>query len=232
VSRSARLVIAVLLVAAGRLLSPDAVPVYDGIGAPDEPYRYVQPPPGSAKTAPPTVARASSPVVAGRSSYGLSAATAETGPQFSLFLPPQALATKDRTVSVRVEPVAPTDQPAGATIDGNVYEVSLVAHSPVTLTDKASLATLYLRATTAKQPGPKMEHRATLTEPWKPLRTVRGGQDVYVSSFPGPGFYALAFASSPPKKSGGGLSPVPLIALGSVVAATSVVVVVRLRSAR
>jgi hypothetical protein len=222
--------LAVLLVAAGRLLSPDAVPVYDGIGQPDEPYRYVAPPPGSPRTAPPTVAKASSPVAGGTSTYGMSAATAEVGPQFSLFVPPQGLATSARTVTVRIEPQAPTDQPPAARIDGNVYRVSLVADAPVRLTQKAALATLYLRATTAKQPPPKMQHRVSPTDPWKPLRTVRGGQDVYVSSFEGPGYYALAFARSAPKQ-GGGLSPVPLIALGSVVLATSIVVVVRLRSA-
>jgi hypothetical protein len=230
VRKPSRLALAVLLVAAGRLLSPDAVPVYDGIGQPDEPYRFVAPPADAPKTAPPTIARASSPVTAGRSTYGMSVATAEVGPQFSLFVPPQGLATASRTVSVRVEPRAPDDQPPGARIDGNVYQVTLLADAPVTLTDKAALATLYLRATTAKQPPPKMEFRATPNDPWKALRTIRGGQDVYVSSFEGPGFYALAFASSASKQ-GGGLSPVPLIALGSVLLATSVVVVVRLRSA-
>jgi hypothetical protein len=225
-----RLGLAVLLVAAGRLLSPDAVPVYDGIGQPDEPYRFVAPPADAPKTAPPTVARASSPVKDGRSAYGMSAASAEVGPQFSLFVPPQSLATKARTVSVRVEPRAPSDQPPGARIDGNVYQVSLLADAPVQLTDKAALATLYLRATTAKQPPPKMEFRSSQGEPWKTIRTVRGGQDVYVSSFEGPGFYALAFTSGGSGK-GGGSSPLPWVVLGGVVLATAVVVVVRLRSA-
>jgi hypothetical protein len=230
VQRVRRLGLAVLLVAAGRLLSPDAVPVYDGIGQPDEPYRFVAPPAGSPKTAPPTVARASSPVVSGRSSYGMSAATAEVGPQFSLFVPPMGLATTARTVSVRIEPRAPADQPSGARIDGTVSEVSLVADAPVTLTDKAAIASLYLRSTTARQPGPKMEHRASASEPWQELRTVRAGQDVYVSSFKGPGFYALAFPTSGSSK-GGGSSPLPWLVLGGIVLATAVVVVVRLRSA-
>lgn len=224
-----RLVVALLLVSAGRLLSPDAVPVYDGLGQPDEPYRFVVPPVGAPRTAPPTTAKASSPLRNGTSQYGMPATTAENGPQFSLFLPPQAIATTGATVQVKVAPKAPTDQPGGARIDGNVYEVDIVGGGPVTLTSKAALATLYLRATTARQPGPTMEYRPAEGQPWKALRTVRAGQDVYVSSFPGPGLFALAFSTSARAK-GGGTSPLPFIALGGVVLLVVVVVVVRLRA--
>jgi hypothetical protein len=231
VRKPSRLALAVLLVAAGRLLSPDAVPVYDGIGQPDEPYRYVVPPVGSKRTAAPTSAHATSPLVGGRSSYGMSVTTSESGPQFSLFLPPQAISTTGTTVQLKADPVAPTDQPKGARIDGNVYEVTFVAAGPVTLTDKAALATLYLRATTAKQPGPVMQHKASAGVPWEPVKTLRGGQDVYVSSFPGPGFYALAFAQTPSRK-GSSSSSLPYLVLGGLLLVAVVVVVVRLRAAK
>jgi hypothetical protein len=226
-SRSRRLAAALLLVAVGRLLSPAAVPVYDGIGQPDEPYRYISAPPGATKTAAATVATASSPVVQGLASYGLSLRTAEVGPQFSLYLPPKSLKATVPSLTVTATPLAPTDQPAGATIDGNVYQVATSA--PVTLTPQAALATLYLRATTAKQPPPVMQYRATASEAWQPLRTSRGGTDVYVSTFPGPGFYALAFA--PVASSGGGGSVLPYVLLGGLVLLVVVVVVVRLRAA-
>jgi hypothetical protein len=222
-----RLGAALLLVAVGRLLSPAAVPVYDGIGQPDEPYRYIAPPAGATKTAAATTAKATSPVVAGLSSYGMSLATAEVGPQLSLYLPPKALKSLATSLTVTATPLAPTDQPTGATIDGNVYEVKVSV--PVTLTPQAALATLYLRATTAKQPPPAMQYRATATEPWQALRTSRGGTDVYVSTFPGPGFYALAFA--PVKGSSGGSSKLPFVLLGGLVVLVVVVVVVRLRAA-
>lgn len=222
-----RLAAALLLVALGRLLSPAAVPVYDGIGAPDEPYRYVSPPAGATRTAEPTTARATSPVVRGVSTYGLSVATAESGPQFSLFLPPRAVSTTGGQLVVDVRPLAPTDQPAGARIDGNVYEVALRGSGPVRLTPQAALAALYLRATTARQPPPVVQHRASASEPWRPLATKRGGQDVYVASFPGPGQYALAFALTEAHRS----SRVPFLVLGSVVLLVVVVVVVRLRAA-
>lgn len=227
--RTRRLGAAVLLVALGRLLSPTAVPVYDGVSAPDEPYRYVQPPRGAQATAAPTEGLASTPVAAGRSSYGMSVTSAEQGPQFSLFVPPGALAAAAGPVRVRAVPLAPSDQPVGARIDGNVYLVTLSAGGgPVTLTDQASLATLYLRATTARQPPPVMEHRSSRTDAWTALKTSRGGADVYVSSFVGAGEYALAFTTQ--AAHGGGLGA-PYVVLGVVLLLAVVVVVVRLRAA-
>ncbi|HUR14919.1 MAG TPA: hypothetical protein VM097_10565 [Mycobacteriales bacterium] len=222
-----RLLAAVLLVGIGRLLSPDAVPVYDGIGAPDEPYRFVAPPSGAKKTADPTSARATSPVVAGVSSYGLSVATAESGPQFSLFVPPRSVATGGPTLRVEVAPLAPSDQPPGARIDGNVYGVTLTGAGPVTLTPQAALATLYLRATTAAQPPPKMQYRPAAADPWQALDTARAGQDVYVSDFRGPGQYALAFAASAAEHR---TSRLPYLVGGALVLVVVVVVVVRLRA--
>lgn len=216
-----------LLIVAGWLASPHAVPIYDGVGNPDEPYRYVAAPAGATKTAGATSASAQSPVRAGSSTNGMSVQTSEVGPQFSLFVPPKALGAAGDRVEVQVVPLAPADQPAPSTIDGNVYAVTLTSDTgPVTLTKDAALATLYLRATTQRQPGPVMQHRPQPTAPWKALDTSRGGLDVYVSSFVGAGEYALAF---PPGKaaSGGGL---PLVLLGVPVLLVAVVVVVRLRA--
>jgi hypothetical protein len=228
--RTRRLVAAALLVCVGRLLSPDAVPVYDGIGAPDEPYRYVAPPAGARTTAAPTSAAASSPLVAGTSSYGMSLATAESGPQFSLFVPPQAFAAPGAKVSLTAVPQAPTDQPAGAKIDGNVYVLTIKADGPVTFTKQSGLATLYLRATTAKQPGPTMHYLAPGASDWTAIRTSRGGQDVYVSSFPGAGQYALAFPEANLVEVRGGSSPLPFVVGGGAVLFVALIVVIRVRA--
>jgi hypothetical protein len=224
-----RLLAAVLLVGVGRLLSPAAVPVYDGIGAPDEPYRYVAPPSGAKKTAAPTTARATSPVAVGVATDGMTLATGESGPQFSLFLPPRAVATGGTTLVVEAKPVAPSDQPTGARIDGNVYDVTMTGQGPVSLTPQAGLATLYLRATSARQPPPKMEHRAAPGQPWQALSTARGGQDVYVSDFRGPGQYALAFAATAGAATHHA-SRTPYLVGGVVVLLLVVLVVVRLRA--
>jgi hypothetical protein len=217
-----------LLVGLGLALSPDAVPVYDGIGVPDEPYRFVVRPSASPSTAPPTEARVTSPVVDGLSTNGMNLATAEQGPQFNLFIPPRGFATTKGPVEVRAVPQAPADQPSGALVDGNVYLVTVTSPgSPVQRTVSTAIATVYLRATTAKQPGPTMYHRDAAGAPWKALRTSRGGLDFYASAYAGPGQYALAFADT----GGGGGVPVPLLVLGGALLLAVVVVVVRLRAA-
>lgn len=217
------------LVTVGWLATPQPVPVYDGVAAPDEPYRYVQAPSGATTTAPPTTATATTPVKDGRSVLGLSVASMEQGPQFSLYLPPMSMAAKG-PITVTATPSAPTDEPPGALIDGNVYTLALGStDGPVTLTDKAAIATLYLRSTTAKQPPPNLDFRASPSDQWKPLQTSRGGSDFYVARFTGPGQFAIAFAKAKPN-SGGGLPVLPLVAVGALVLLVGVVVVVRLRS--
>src|SRR5437868_4317124 len=55
------------LVAAMSALGTGGPPVYDGIGQPDEPYRYVAPPPGYRHTPPATSAGAAVPLYKGLS---------------------------------------------------------------------------------------------------------------------------------------------------------------------
>ena len=218
-----------LLVGLGFALSPQAVPVYDGIGQPDEPYRFVSPPRNGTTTAEPTSASIATPVAAGRSVNGMSVQTTEVGPQFSLYLPPGALGAAKGPITVTANPEAPTDQPPGARIDGNVYTVAYDAPGPVTPTEKIAIATVYLRATSAKQPPPTVDYRPAAGQPWQVLKTSRGGTDIYVAAYPGPGQYAVAFAGS--GDSSGGGPPVLLLALGGLVLlVVIVVVVVRLRA--
>ena len=91
-----------VLVALGWFVTPQPVPVYDGVGAPDEPYRYVSAPAGVKSTPAPTSAAASTPVSAGASTNGLSLTSAETGPQVALFLPAAALGAPSRSRSGRL----------------------------------------------------------------------------------------------------------------------------------
>jgi len=220
-----------VLITLGWLLTSQAVPVYDGVAAPDEPYRYVRPPVGAKRTPPPISVVASTPVTGGASADGLSLSSAETGPQVALFLPAGALGAPSGTISVTVDPTAPADPPAGGEIDGNVYTLTLTDPAgPVALTPKAALATLYLRATTARQPGPVMEHRDAAGRPWQLLQTSRGGADVYVSSLPAVGQYALVFLRATPTSGRGGVPVLPLVLGGAVVLLGAAVVVVRVRS--
>jgi hypothetical protein len=102
---------------------------------------------------------------------------------------------------------------------------------PVSLTDQAALATLYLRATTSRQPGPTLQYRPSAAAPWKPMHTARGGQDVYVASFTGPGQYALAVATATGPPGGVPVLPIMLGALFLVLAGAVLIIRLRAREA-
>lgn len=121
-----RLLAAVAAVGVAWLVAPGAVPLYDGLNFPDEPYRFVSPPAGYQKTPPPTTGRGSSAVDDGSNAVTIYVDTDEQAPQLSVVLPGRVLAVGDgaRTVTVSAVPVAPDRQPSKGTIDGNVYRVS------------------------------------------------------------------------------------------------------------
>ena len=219
---------AALVVGIGWLATPSPVAIYDGIGVPDEPYRYVNAPAGKAATRAPTSAVGKTPLKSGVGTNGLSVSSAEQSAQFSLFVPPAAMAAAGDTIEVKAVPQAPTDQPKGAVIGGNVYLVTLTSSGggAVTLTDKAVIATLYIRATTGVA-GWVMEYRPQASAQWKALQTSRGGTDSFVATFAGPGQYALARSSASHSKGSGSL---PLVLLGVAVLFLVVVVVVRVRA--
>jgi hypothetical protein len=221
---------AAALIAVGWLVTPNSVPIYDGISAPDEPYRYVAAPKVSGAAPAATTAEVSSPVKDGTNSDGISVQTLEQGPQASVFIPPRALAAAGGPIVLTVAPKAPTTQPAGGKIDGNVYVLSLSSIAgEITTTPQAAIATLYLRSTTTVQPGPVMEYRADSRSEWKTLKTSRGGQDIYVSTFFGQGEYALAFAGAK------GSSRLPVVLIGGFVVLALLVllvVVIRVRAGR
>jgi hypothetical protein len=223
-----------VLVGVGWLASPSAVPVYDGISAPDEPYRYASPPPGAPQTKPATSVATDTPVQGGANSQGLSLQTGETGPQMSVFLPQFAMRAATGPIHITVSPAAPTDMPAGTTADGNVYVMAMTAPGgPVTLDKKyAAIATLYLRATSQARPQPTMYYRPAAAAAWTPLGTTAGGLDIRVSSFLGAGQYVLARAgTAAAARSSSGVPVLPIVLVGVLVVLAGAVVVVRLRSA-
>lgn len=220
---------AALVLGLGWLATPQPVAIYDGIGVPDEPYRYVQAPTGKSATPAPTSAIGKTPVKNGVGTNGLSVSSAEQSAQFSLFVPPAAMAAAGDTIEVKAVPQAATNQPKGAVIGGNVYVVTLTSSGgPVTLTEKAAIATLYIRATTATD-GWLMEYRSDAAASWKVLQTSRGGTDSFVATFAGPGQYALARSSGSHSK---GSNSLLLVLLGVAVLLVAVVVIVRVRATR
>lgn len=118
------------MVLAGWLLTVHPVPLYDGVGFPDEPYRYVKPPSPSMVTAKPPGADAVRVDVAGdTNAEDLSLETGESGPQAMVQVPQgSTIESGAGPIEAKLTPRAPSDQPPGAFINGNVYDLTVTAN--------------------------------------------------------------------------------------------------------
>jgi hypothetical protein len=221
--RSAKrwVVLSLLALVVAWLVAPAVVPIYDGIGNPDEPYRWVKPPAGVTNSKkPPTTAKVDVPVRNGVSDARY-ANSAESGPQISLYLPSGAFAAPKSATSVTVtaQPLAPTGPaPSKGTIVSNVYRITATADgSNVDVVGTGSHApTLQMRAPSAKQPGPVFEHLAD--GKWTQVSTLRVGNDIYQAQATEFGDWALVELASGAGSggSGGGVN-VGLLAAGIAV---------------
>ncbi len=229
--RRARLVAAAAALATAWIATPHAIPLYDGIGVPDEPYRYVTPPAGYQKTPAPSTATMTVPAANGVSTGdGFYVNTKEQSPQFGVFLSPGSLTgpagTKQLTITVT--PQAPQGGTSGGPVDGNVYHVALLADGAATakVADNAkdSLVTL-IRATSAKVANAVIYYRPA-NGSWTALPSERGGTDSFQAYFQGAGDYAIVVA-----KAGGSSSHTGLIIVliaGVLVAMAAAIVLIRL----
>jgi len=208
------------LIAAWALV-PAAVPIYDGPGQPDEPYRYVQPPAGAKATKPPTVAQATLTVnAAGLSGAGY-ANSLESGPQIVLYVPGGALKAPPGAskITLTETPIAPSPPlPKDGTIVTNVYRITATSPSgPVQVVGRGDVGapSLQMRAPSGKQPGPVFEHRSG--DIWQQQPTIRVGADIYQASAPAFGDWALVqLTDSPTTASSSGIN-VGLLAGGIAV---------------
>ena len=192
--------------------------MYDGIGNPDEPYRYVNPPAGYRHTPAAGVIRRVIPVANGQSQPGL-LTTGEVGPQLSLQLATGSLATggADQIV-VTAMPLSPAvdPQPADGRVVTNVYRIGASAAGTsvdvIGVGDQRPL--LDMRAPTARQPGPVFEHLNG--HQWERSTTRRVGNDVYETVAPALGDWALVQIDQGGGSNDGstGGSPLPWIAGG------------------
>jgi hypothetical protein len=183
------LLVALLLLGVGWAIAPRAaLPLYDGIGFPDEPYRFVQAPKGAPDTAPPTTGRASSTVTSGRT-HQLTANSAEQAPQVSVRIPPGRLTLTSGTTRVRLTaaPVQPLPVPHGRYLWSNVYDV--VVSPEAELRSGGLQATITLRAATGQRPQPKIAYYADGR--WTMLATFATGRDVYIAELTQFGRFAV-----------------------------------------
>ena len=238
-SRRPLLLGAAALIAAW-VLVPSGVPLYDGIGFPDEPYRYVQPPAGAKATARPGGAVGTSAAGNGASTDDLDVMSGEQGPQVEIFVSTGELRGPGDARSYRVQgtPIAPA--PGGIPIDGNIYRISVGCSarttSPCAVTVQPPQTDRYvwvaLRSTSARNPSPNFLYRPTPAAPWQAVNTDRAGNDIYSTTFVGPGDYALTYATNLPKSATapassrrGGLPLTPIV-LAAVLAALAVIILV------
>jgi len=73
------------------LIASAHAPLYDGVGFPDEPYRYLRSPAGQARTAPPATAHGELKFADGVNTEKGDFATSELGPQFKLYVPAKSI---------------------------------------------------------------------------------------------------------------------------------------------
>jgi hypothetical protein len=233
----ARLLLACLvLLSVAWLVTPQSStpPLYDGVGFPDQPYRYLVPPPGYATKDAPTVAEDDEIVFHGTVS-DLLPVSEESGSQAQMEIPAARLVMPAGTTQVfaKATPVPPGSDPGDGTVWGNVYRLTITSdRGPVGLSGAASSASeVILRAPTAAQPGPTMEYRPPGGS-WQQLHTVRAGNDIYQSPLPGLGDYALvrlALPSQAAPRAGVGTSPLTWVLGAAVLALAAAVLTVRRR---
>jgi hypothetical protein len=227
-SRSAGLL---LLLGGAWALTPQAVPLYDGIGFPDEPYRYV---PAHAGAPAATSAQVTLPVSGGVNVGGLIANSGELGPQVSVYAPPKAFAVAGSApVVVAARPVAPTPPLPPGRIDSNVYVLSFTsAGGPVTLVPQAQSPALTLRSVSSVPAQPVLAYRPAPGSAWQLLSTRRIGRDLSDAKAPGAGEYVLVQPRDAGTRRSGGGSSVLLLLAATVVLMALVLLAVRLLSRR
>jgi hypothetical protein len=209
------------------LLTPNPVPLYDGIGFPDEPYRFV------GGTPAPTTAQVKLPVAGGVNTGGLFANSAELGPQVSVFAPPKAFAVAGRApVVLTVRPIAAAPPLPAGTVDSNDYQLTFTsAGGPVNLLPDAQSPAITLRSASQASTGPVLQFRPA-GGTWRELKTRRVGRDVYNAVVPAAGEFLLVKPQQAPAQKSGGRGALYGVIGATVVLMLLVLIGVRLLSSR
>ena len=206
-----------------------APPLYDGIGFPDEPYRYVQRPPKTIVMPPPTGATGSTTRTASGVLDQLRIFGGENPPQLQAVIGAGALTSATcPKVTGNGRPLAPAASGGPARAWGNIYRVALSCAGGSVAFAPDPTSTILLRAPDARRPGPDIYYRASPAGGWRALRTARIGNDNFRAPFAGPGDYVLVLPA------GGGGGPDPLLIVGIVLLAvlTGFILLTRLRRRR
>lgn len=204
-------------------------PLYDGLGFPDEPYRYVAPPSGAPRTAAPSAAFAEVSVSGGQVPL-VRARSGEQGPQVEVVLRVGQLVASPEATEVRMsaEPAGPARQPGEGEIWGNVYHLAVVSdHGSVhAKTNPDDPSTISLRVPVTPQPEPEMVFNDGAG--WRTIPVYRVGYDIYAGPVQGEGDYALVRPVTPGPTSSQSYPVAAIVILAAlVVVLAGVIVVVR-----
>lgn len=212
------------------LATPHAIPLYDGIGVPDEPYRYVQPPAGYQKTPLPSKASVTIPASGGTNSgSGVLVQTSEQSSQSGLFVIPKSFTAPVTTKSftVTITPEAPDGVTPGGAPDGNVYRIEVLADGKTEagLNSTNGTSVDYTQRATSPKIATAALYFRPLGGSWRTLEVAKSGTDSFGAIFAGPGDYALVATKSASSSSSHTLVIVILVLV--VVAMAGAVLLIR-----
>ena len=191
--RTRLLALAAALLAMAWVLGPAGrtPPLYDGLGFPDQPYRYVSVPAGYSQGQGPSTASATVEVSSGDSStYDVS--SSELGPQVEVFVNAKDLHLPPGSTlaHVRATPVATATQPSDGEVWGNVYRLSVSTDTgPGTIRAGGALDSIRMRAPTGPPPVAGIEFDNG--SGWRRLTASKIGNDIYSAPLAGVGEYAV-----------------------------------------
>jgi hypothetical protein len=160
------------------LLSSHIVPLYDGVGFPDEPYRYVNPPVTSKKTLPPSPAETVATISHGTNLDYLSLASREQGPQSSFYVYHKVLKVNPglKTISLKAIPMAPdSNKPSAGQIAGNFYRFTVTEpKTEVTFSSsKGLIGYVDLRLPQSFPVGATIVYRNNSSSKWHRIKQIR-----------------------------------------------------------
>jgi hypothetical protein len=194
------------------------VPLFDGIGFPDEPYRYA---PGKGQKQPSKPATGINFTSAIDPSAGNSiyVNSDEQGPQVLLDVDKKSLSfpSGSKKYAIKVTPSAPRNQPDEGSYLGNVYTLSFTSDvGPVSFSPRAS-STITLRLPKNNGLAPVMQFSKDGVS-WTKLVTTKLGNDTYTSPVAGNGQYVLYSyqAVSKPSSSSGKILGVLIIGVALI----------------
>lgn len=185
------------------LASHTRVPLYDGVGFPDEAYRYITPPRDTRPTAQATSCTEPYTLTNGTNPNLIFCTTAELGPQAQVAISDHRLSvvpTGSDQLQLSLTPLAPGALASGS-LTGNVYRVAaVVAGATVKFIgqDESSLVALRLPQAASTQ-GLTIIYRSGEGQDWQTRPISQIGSDIYSTRFTGFGDYALANLATKPK---------------------------------